>query len=249
MTFNDVESRFVSIQYREIKSDLPISYWSAIANQSCYLNWRGIPLQKDAIQIASTQQLIQELKPKTIIEFGSFKGGSALWLSDMQTLFVENGKLISIDIDLSAVDEHAGRDERIQFIQGDSNQIEKIFTPQMMSDFEHPILVIEDAHVNTIGILNYFHEHLLKEGDYFIIEDTNIDYNNACYDVWLQDYDLDYCEQKRLNLNQKIIYLTQWLLEKPDCYVVDTKYVDSFGIMNASKNWNSVIKKIRNTPL
>ncbi|MCZ6884296.1 MAG: cephalosporin hydroxylase family protein [Rickettsia endosymbiont of Ixodes ricinus] len=44
-----------------------------------------------------TQGLIQELKPKTIIEFGSFKGASALWLADIQSLSVKDGKVISID--------------------------------------------------------------------------------------------------------------------------------------------------------
>ncbi|GAA5253002.1 hypothetical protein [Candidatus Rickettsia kedanie] len=45
------------------------------------------------------------------------------------------------------------------------------------------------------------------------------------------------------NLNNKIVRLTSWLKEK-NLYLVDIQYVDPFGIINASKNWNSVIKKI-----
>ncbi len=51
------------------------------------------------------------------------------------------------------------------------------------------------------------------------------------------------CIEKLENLNNKIVKLTNWLREKKDLYLVDTKYVDSFGITNASKNWNSVIRK------
>ena len=51
------------------------------------------------------------------------------------------------------------------------------------------------------------------------------------------------CIEKLENLNNKLIKLTNWLKEQKDLYLVDTKYVDPFGITNASKNWNSVIKK------
>ena len=91
------KERFVPITNRSNKSDLPLSFWNPIANNSCYVNWRDIPIQKDSFQIVATQQLIQELQPKTIIEFGSFKGGSALWLADIQELTIKNAKIISLD--------------------------------------------------------------------------------------------------------------------------------------------------------
>lgn len=61
--------------------------------------------KKSPFQIVTTQGLIQELKPKTIIEFGSFKGASALWLADIQSLSVKDGKVISIDIDFENIDQ------------------------------------------------------------------------------------------------------------------------------------------------
>jgi hypothetical protein len=36
----------------------------------------------------------------------------------------------------------------------------------------HPWFIIEDAHINVVGVMRHFHKHLLK-GDYLIIEDTN----------------------------------------------------------------------------
>ena len=96
-----------------------------------------------------------------------------------------------------------------------------------------------------MGILDYFHDNLLKLGDYFIVEDTNIDYNNACYKVWIEEFDHSYCNNKLENLNNKIVNLKSWLQSKDNAYLVDTKYVDPFGIVNATKNWNSVIKKVK----
>ncbi|ABV74573.1 hypothetical protein A1C_01275 [Rickettsia akari str. Hartford] len=65
-----------------------------------------------------------------------------------------------------------------------------------------------------IGILEYFHNNILKKWDYFIIEDTNSDHNNACYDVWRKTLDEKTCIAKLENLNNKIIRLISWLKEK-----------------------------------
>ncbi|WP_245968957.1 CmcI family methyltransferase [Candidatus Rickettsia colombianensi] len=169
-----------------------------------------MPLQKSPFQTVTTQDLIQELKPKTIIEFGSFNGASALWLVDIQSLSVKDGKVISIDIDFENIDQAVTGDNRIEFLQGDSN----IFPKEKISEIVHSILLIEDAHINMIGILEYFHNNIFEEGDYFIIEDTNIDYNNACYDIWRKTLDEKTCIAKLENLNNKIVRLTSWLKEK-----------------------------------
>ena len=244
-TINTAASRFVPIESRTITCSLPLSYWDNIARNSCYVSWKDIAVQKDSLQIVATQQLIQELQPKTIIEFGSFRGGSALWLADIQESCVKDGKVVSLDIDLGNVDLRVRHDPRIEFIQGNSNYIEQALPIQKLKDFLHPILVIEDAHINTVGILDYFHDNLLKLGDYFIVEDTNIDYNNACYKVLIEEFDHSYCNNKLENLNNKIVNLKSWLQSKDNAYLVDTKYVDPFGIVNATKNWNSVIKKVK----
>lgn len=242
---NAANSRFVPIESRAIAGSMPLSYWDNIARNSCYVSWKDIAVQKDSLQIVATQQLIQELQPKTIIEFGSFKGGSAFWLADMQESCVKNGKIVSLDIDLGNVDLRVKHDPRIEFIQGNSNYIEQALPIQKLKEFLHPILVIEDAHINTTGILDYFHENLFKLGDYFIVEDTNIDYNNACYKVWMEELNHSYCSNKLENLNNKIVNLKSWLQSKDSIYLVDTKYVDPFGIVNATKNWNSVVKKVK----
>jgi len=104
--------------------------------------------------------------------------------------------------------------------------------------------LIEDAHINSAGIIDYFHKNAFKVGDYFIIEDTNIDYNNACYEGWKKTMPAEESVAKLENLNNKIVNLKAWIQDKNDMYLVDTKYIDSFGIQNPSKNWNSVLRKM-----
>jgi cephalosporin hydroxylase len=237
--------RFINIETRNLESDLPELFWRQIAKESCYVNWKGIPMQKGPFQIITTQQLIQELKPKTIIEFGTYKGGSALWLADLQQLSITNGKVISIDINLDNVSSTLMKDPRIEFLQGDSNDIQNIFPKEKLTQLMHPILLIEDAHINTIGILDYFHKHSFKKDDYFIVEDTNKHYNEACYYFWQENLTESESLNKLENLNNKILNLQKWLSDKDKMYLLDAKYLDPFGIKNASKNWNSIVKRVK----
>ncbi|GAA5253001.1 hypothetical protein KNCP2_12890 [Candidatus Rickettsia kedanie] len=116
-------------------------------------------------------------------------------MADIHSLSVINCKVISIDINFENIDQAVKGDNRIEFLQGDSNKVEAIFLKENISEILHPILLIEDTHINTIGILEYFHNNIFEEGDYFIIEDTNIDYNHACYDVWRETLDEKTCMQ------------------------------------------------------
>ena len=45
--------------------------------------WRGVPILKDPLTLTASQHLLWELKPQTVIEFGAYKGGSALWTADI----------------------------------------------------------------------------------------------------------------------------------------------------------------------
>ena len=52
------------------------------------MNWRGTIVLKDPLSLTINQQLLWELKPQTVIEFGAYKGGSALWTADMLKIFL-----------------------------------------------------------------------------------------------------------------------------------------------------------------
>ena len=72
---------------------------------------------KDPLDQTILQQLLWELKPRTVIEFGAYKGGSALWIADMLKLFGCQSRVVSIDIDLSLLDAEARKSSDAEFIQ------------------------------------------------------------------------------------------------------------------------------------
>lgn len=51
------------------------------------------------------QQLLYYVRPKTLIELGSFVGGSELWFTDTLKLLDIPCNVYSMDIDLSQLDE------------------------------------------------------------------------------------------------------------------------------------------------
>ena len=44
--------------------------------------WRGVNLMKDALDMVIYQQLMWDVRPKTIFETGTYTGACALWMAD-----------------------------------------------------------------------------------------------------------------------------------------------------------------------
>ncbi|NEN99602.1 MAG: cephalosporin hydroxylase [Moorea sp. SIO1F2] len=227
--------RLVKISDREDISSLPKGIWRPLTENYHLQTWKGIPMDKSPIEIALYPMLIYELQPKTIIELGADTGGSAVWLADQLKLFEIEGLLYSVDIDLSLLDEKAKAQPNIKFLEGDCHQIDMVLSTTLLSTLPHPWLIIEDAHVNLVGILNYFHHNGLQNGDYLIIEDTN----KALWEAWSDWEDKEFIER----MKGKLDLLKKWLMQHKNEYLIDTHYQDLFGY-NGSKNWNSMLKRM-----
>lgn len=130
------------------------------------LHWKGIQMLKDPLDLALYPMLLWELKPATVIEIGSFKGGSALWLADLLSAMGVQTQIRSFDINPALVEV---RDERISFAFADSH---RPFTLPLdeLARLPHPWLVIEDAHQNLCELLRTFDE-MLRPDDYLVVED------------------------------------------------------------------------------
>lgn len=94
--------------------------------------WRGVPIIKDPLSLTVNQQLLWELKPQTVLEFGAYRGGSALWAADMLKMFGCKSRVISIDIDLSLLDPLARESPNVEFIEGDLFNVEKCFPEEFL---------------------------------------------------------------------------------------------------------------------
>ena len=80
----------------------------------------------------------------------------------------------SIDIDHSLLDPkvHRLKPKNLTFLEGDCYKIEVVLPPRFLQSLPHPWVIVEDAHANSFGVLEHFHE-FMKEGDYIIYDDTD----------------------------------------------------------------------------
>ena len=227
--------RFVKISAREDRCDLSIAAWETLLKNTFLQTWKGIILNKGITEIGLYPMILSEIKPRTIIEIGAFNGGSAIWLADNLEIFGVEGSVYAIDIDLSLLDTKAKADPRVNFIEGDCNNLSAVLPKTILDKLHHPWLIIEDAHVNMLGVVEYFHNHGLTSGDYLIVEDTS----TFMWEYWSDNWD---DQQENAKGRQKMSDLRSWLLEHEDEYLIDTHYQDMYGY-NGSKNWNSILRR------
>ena len=179
-----------------------------------HMNWKGLTLMKDPMTLSAYMLLLQNLKPKSIIEFGTYEGGSALWMSDLMSSLNIECNIHTFDIDQARV--HIPENHpniHCQYL--DNFNIQEFVQDQssLFSNLEGPVLVIEDSHANSSGILAAI-DPFLNKGDYLVVEDT-----------------LDQSKHQSM---------TSFLSQSK--YLVDTLYCDLWG-KNNGWNVNSFLKK------
>lgn len=133
-------------------------------------HWMGTPIWKLPLDMWVYQEILFELKPDKIIECGTNRGGSALFLAHLCDL-IGHGEIVTIDIESFP---EQPKHLRIQYLLGSSisesilNQVKSLIKPG------ERVLVILDS--------NHRRSHVIKElemysglvtlGSYLIVEDT-----------------------------------------------------------------------------
>jgi cephalosporin hydroxylase len=155
----DPPDRFQTLAQREFA--MVRNAWSVAADPSpaglqriaASSTYKGLAHLKPPQDLVLYSNLIWELQPATIIEFGAFQGGSALWFADQLAALGGTGKVHSFEL------------------------LEKCIHPTAqharlhLRSLPHPWLVVDDAHENLYELVPYV-AGLLHTGDYYIVEDV-----------------------------------------------------------------------------
>jgi cephalosporin hydroxylase len=186
------------------------------------VTYKSVPAIKCPFDYVLYQMLITEIRPDLIIEIGTNKGGSSLYLADLLEL---NGKgeLHTIDLPGNKEDMMLHSHPRIKiFKEGYSG-----YETGNLNSF-NKVMVIEDGshlYEDVLATLIKF-SLFVNPGSYFIVEDGIItelglekDYNGG---------------------PQKAI---REFLKKNSNFEIDRKWCDFFGT-NATFNVNGYLKKI-----
>jgi cephalosporin hydroxylase len=145
---------------------VPPEIYAASQGIGAVLRWRGLPLFKTVYDLAAYPMLLDELRPATVLEFGSGTGASAQWLADIAACHALQPRIVSIDRrPVPCVD------DRITFLTGDVADLPAVLPQELTRTFAHPWLVIEDVHACVDQILTAI-DQLLQPGDYLLVEDS-----------------------------------------------------------------------------
>jgi cephalosporin hydroxylase len=190
--------------------------------------YKGVSCLKSPIDLAIYMLMFQELRPRTIVEIGSFHGGAALFYADIAKCFGLDTQIITVDF--RDLQDRPGdtATAAVEFIQADAMQLEKSALPERLARANRPILAIEDsAHTFavTYQVMRYFAD-TLRSGEYLIIEDGVIEDQGA-------NWNYDGGPNRAVN---------QFFLDHPQQYELDERYCDFFG-RNATFNPNGYLKK------
>ena len=158
------QNRFVPFPDRLNASHIHMDTFLLSQGVKDCISWRGIALGKSIYDFALIPMILWENRPATILEIGSGEGASAMWMADLCKSYNLPTQVYSMDINPPNVTY-----DGVTFYKGDIQNVNTIFNIKMLTP--HPWLIVEDAHVNVNGVMEYFAKHMHR-GDYIIIEDS-----------------------------------------------------------------------------
>ena len=152
-----------------------------VSNRTWKDTWyRGVRAYKCPTDMWVYQELIDTIRPGLVIETGTFRGGSALFIADRLEL-AGFGEVVTIDID---VQPDRPQHPRLTYLTGSS------VAPDMLDDVRRrvpadaPVLVILDSDHSRAHVAAELEAYapLVTEGSYLIVEDTNVNGHPAAPD-------------------------------------------------------------------
>ncbi|MEM5386436.1 CmcI family methyltransferase [Paraburkholderia phymatum] len=138
------------------------------------LSWMGYEMFKCPLDLWVYQELIIRERPDLIIEVGTYKGGSALYLATVFDL-AGFGEIVTIDIDPTH-DSIRPRHPRITYLTGSSIADDVIDDVANAAKGKSNILVILDGDHRCEHVLQELriYQRFIQPGGFLVVEDTNI---------------------------------------------------------------------------
>lgn len=147
-----------------------IIFWHSYAWTAT--TWMGVPAMKYPADAWTYQEIIFETRPDLIIETGTNRGGSALFLANMCDL-VGSGQVMTIDLE-----ERPGRPahSRITYVIGSSITPEIVRRAAAAAAQAGRVMVILDSDHSADHVYQELlaYSPLVTPGCYLVCEDTNV---------------------------------------------------------------------------
>ena len=137
--------------------------------------WMGVDCWKSVADLWNYQEILFELKPSLIVEFGTAHGGSALFFANIMRLIGEPFKVLSVDATHGLLNPAARRDADILFYESRSTvPAVAEYIRRLRTEFPGKIFAILDSDHSMNHVLAEMKllRPLLSAGDYLLVEDS-----------------------------------------------------------------------------
>jgi cephalosporin hydroxylase len=106
------------------------------------VTWLGTPIWQNVLDLWALQEAIAEIRPMVILETGTNRGGSALFLANVLDLLNNDGRVVTVDVERM----HDLVHPRIEFLIGDSlsDEVLRRMTAAV-EQTDGPVLVVLDS--------------------------------------------------------------------------------------------------------
>ncbi len=133
--------------------------------------WLGTPVQKTPLDLWVYQEILTELRPDLIIETGTYKGGSALFLASICDL-LNHGEVATVDIEEYP---NLPKHSRIRYLHGSSTAPEIIEQFKSLAAGKRAVVVFLDSAHTKDHVLNELklYSPFVTKGSYIVVEDTH----------------------------------------------------------------------------
>ncbi len=137
----------------------------------------GVPCLKSVSDMWNYQELLTELRPGLVVEFGTRHGGSAMYFSTIVRALGLRAQVFSVDIEPQSLDTRARSYPGIEFWVGSSTAPEVAARiAQLRKEYPGPMFAILDSDHRCDHVLAELRllRPLTVAGDYVVVEDGNI---------------------------------------------------------------------------
>ena len=138
-----------------------------------HATWLGAQSLKNPLDLWVYQEIMFETEPELVVETGTYRGGSALYLASLCEL-MGRGQVVSIDIEQKRDDypEHP----RITYLAGRSSTDHTVVEEVRERAAGRPILVILDSDHSQSHVEEELaaYASMVPVGCYVVVEDSNI---------------------------------------------------------------------------
>jgi cephalosporin hydroxylase len=176
--------------------------------------WLGVKVLKLPLDLWIYQELLWSLRPDLIVETGTLRGGSALYLASVCDL-LDHGRVVTIDIE---DDESRPTHPRITYVHGSSTDPAILDRVRQDAAGAATVMVILDSDHSRDHVLAELRAYaaLVTPGSYLIVEDTHVNGNpilpehgpgpKEAVEQFLRDTDAftvdDHCEKFLMSFNR-----------------------------------------------